>query len=261
MVRKVVYFWWIVILLFYWLQHQTAFAEEVGPEVPVSTVTVNPPSTTETKLDGIDQRVSDLNTKLEDLTTYLKQQDELDEIDNTQERQLDYLSSIDDKLTQIYGESDVSEAEQQPVRAESVQFVAYANASPSGTYYNYSQGLMPRLGLNDHYVYLQDTQSSYVFAYGSFDYDEETKTFTGQEITWVRWFNQGAGLGYRVETGQSEVSVTCRDYMVLSDLGDWPLIISDEMPRREVMIYAVVAIAIYSLHSVWSYTLRNRNGT
>lgn len=177
----------------------------------------------------------------------------------------DYLSSIEDKLSTIAGNSSEPEiAEQKSVqsRASSIAFVAYSNAPSSGTYVNYAAGYLSQMGYSDNYVFLQDTSSSYVFVFGDLS-PIDTNTISGNNVKWVRWYYSNNNVGYVVETGQSNVTITTNNHVVLSSLPKWPSIqgSSDEQLRKEVGFYALVLVSCSVLRDVWSFLVRMRSAS
>lgn len=256
--------WYIYILgirllcsLFY---PTTAYAEEATVTAPAIADPV------EERLESIDQHISDgfrdLQQTLQDQHLQEEQQQELDRIDNDSSRELDLISNIDTNVSRIVEDGDSSVPESEPVltRDNLHTFVCYGHSPTSNNYYQYALGLMPKVGWNDHYCFIQDTQGSYVFTYGDLVSDG-SGTITGSDCTWHRWYNGGMNVGWVHETGSGGVSITTQGYTIYSDLDWYPTIPSDEILRREVMWYAVVGVAVVSLHLVWSYCLRNRNGT
>ena len=177
----------------------------------------------------------------------------------------DYLSSIEDKLSTIAGNSSEPEiAEQKSVqtRASSIAFVAYSNAPSSGTYVNYASGYLSQMGYSDNYVFLQDTSSSYVFVFGDLS-PIDTNTISGSNVKWVRWYYSNNNVGYVMETGQSNVTITTNNHVVLSSLPKWPSMSgsSDEQLRKEVGFYALVLVSCSVLRDIWSFLVRMRTAS
>lgn len=173
-----------------------------------------------------------------------------------------YLGSIDEKLTQIVGQgAEERQVESEPLRASVMALVAYSNVSPTSTYANYAIGTLPKMGWSDHYVFVQDAQNAYTLVWGDITMADST-TFTLSDCKYTRFYYQSQQVGYQMEGGTCSGSITTRGYVVLSDLGDWPMLPdSNETLRKEVGFYAVVAAALLSLRAVWSFVVRNRNGT
>lgn len=238
---------WAVVLLLLLYSPTLALAEDVQTveTVPV----VNESYVIEQKLDTINQTLTDGFREMNEVSEP-KGQDDSD-------LELETLNSIDSKLTQIVGEQTTAGLmEQAPLAASaSHAFVAYANMSPTSAYANYAVGLLPKLKWDEHYVLVQDTSSSYTFVWG--ELVNENNTIAG-EGSYVRWYYTGNAQGYREERGSGSVSVTPNGYTVLSDLGEYPMVGgSEELQRREVGFYALVAVVIFVLHSVWRFVLRN----
>lgn len=170
------------------------------------------------------------------------------------------LEHIDDSLSELTGtvREDEQEIQYNLDRAAQQTFVCYGNVSPTGTYASYAAGFIPRLGWSDHYVFLQDTNGSYVMVMGRLT-SPDANTIVGDGCSWIRWYYSGSN-GYVVERGSGDVSVTLNNHMVCSDLPNWPLLgdASVELQRRELMFYAIVATVWACLAVVWRFGLRMR---
>lgn len=243
-----------------------AYADE--PDVPVVVDNSQQLGDISTKLDELEESVT---TSTSDILVYLRERDALSDAQKTadekategQETELQVLQRIDSKLLEVVGstvaEGDIDMSSYD--RAASLVLAAYGNTSPTSQYANYARGIVPKLGWDDHYVFLQDGTSSYVMVWGDLEL-ADSNTIVGSGCKYTRWYFVNQATGYQCESGTSDVSVTLRGYQVISDLGDLPMFseTSDELKRREVMFYAVVAVCVFSLHSVWRYLLRNRAG-
>lgn len=175
--------------------------------------------------------------------------------------ELDVLESIEGKMDDLKPSEAPEIESQEPVggtRAP-VTFTAYANVSPTGTYATYAAGYLPRVGFDQHYVYVQDTSSSYTFVWG--DLSKSGNSISGSDCNWVRWYYVSQGTGYLMQSGTGQVTVDTNSHVVLSDLDGWPMLDGNaDSLRKEVGFYAVVALAVYCLHHVWSFVLRNHDG-
>lgn len=227
-----------------------AYAEEVEEKQPQQVVVDN--SGLKEDLQKIDQ---DLIVRLDAVNRKL---DVMNNVENSDENpELDQLISIDEHLTQIVGENtSAGLMAQEPLRASgSATFTAYANVSPTGQWATYAESLLPKVAWDEHYVFLQDTSSSYVMVYGDLEVTNNGEiSGTGK---WVRWYYSGTATGYRVDTGNGNVGIYANSLTILSDLGDYPILGdgSDGL-RREVMYYALVAVAVFSLYHVWHFCIR-----
>lgn len=169
-----------------------------------------------------------------------------------------YLKSIDETLQGMAGNmAGDSLVESAPLRASNVNVVAYSNVTPTGTYASYAAGMLPRLSWEDEYVYVQDASNSYIFIWGDLE-KADSQTIRGSSCEYVRWYYSGQQLGYLQESGTADVSVTTQGHVVLSSLDGWPMIESQEVLRREVAFYALVAACVFSLASVWGFCVRLR---
>lgn len=217
------------------------------------------------QLEGIRIEVQNLSSDVQTLSTELQKQEVLESVETESEtsRQVELLSTISEQLTTISGNTaEATETATDSLggtRAASVTLSAYSNVSPTGAYATYAAGYLPRLGWSDHYCFLQDSNSSYVMVWGDLTKEDAT-TITGSSCNWVRWYYFQQSTGYIMESGTGAVSISTNDHVVLSDLDGWPMLSgsSDELLRREVMWYAVVGIAVFSLLHVWSFSLRTR---
>ena len=114
------------------------------------------------------------NSKLDAIEKDVKP-DEKEEVKKVEEEsgptEIDYLKSIDETLADIAEQEKTVEEEASPEvkagsRAAATPLTAFTNVSPTSTYAEYSRGLLPRVSFSKHYVYLQDSQTSYMFIYG-----------------------------------------------------------------------------------------------
>lgn len=179
----------------------------------------------------------------------------------TEDREIELLSSIDSHVLELVGQGQSVVETAEPLasggRSTTLSLMAYANMSPTSAYANYAVGLLPKVGWSDHYVMVQDSVNSYTFIYGDIEYD--TDTLVGYGCDWVRWYYQSQTRGYVMENGIGDVTVTPNGYVVISDLGPYPMLSNNnEMLRKEVGFYAIVAAAVFSLASVWGFTTRLR---
>lgn len=206
-------------------------------------------------IDRIDNKLTNIQRELES--------EEAEEEEGKESPELVELQHINESIG-ILIEQNAGEPlpeAQEPLRANGrFVSVAYANVSPTGSYATYAAGVLPKLGWNDDYVFWQESSQSYVFAWGDLSYSSQT--FTGDNVRWLRWYWAGQSQGYVLEEDSGSLSLSSAGYTVLSNLSDYPTLVnSSEQIRREVMLYAVVTAAVFSLHHVWTYCIRNRNGT
>lgn len=139
-------------------------------------------------------------------------------------------------------------------------FVAYGNVSPTNQYAQYAIGLLPTLGWEEHYVFLQDSNQAYTFVWGDLS-ASGNHTISGSSCSWLRWYWAGQSTGYVLERGAGSVTVSPSQYTLLADIDGWPTLgDGSEVLRREVMLYAVVAVCVFSLASVLRFCVR-RGGT
>lgn len=134
-----------------------------------------------------------------------------------------------------------------------ISLSAYGNVSPTNQYAVYSTGLLKEVPYDGHYVFLQDTNQSYIMVVGKGD-----SPYSLQDCKWWRWYNAGVNVGWVLERGSGSVSVSAGRYQIISDFDGYPALQenSTEVLRREVSLYALVAAVMHVLYCVWSYELR-----
>lgn len=236
-----------------------AFAEDEPTDsgIPLEVVEPVPSTDVSSAIDNLrhDLLVSN-DVQSQKLDTLIEQTKPEQPVTINEMDELDYLASIDAKLDGLAPE--VVEIEQQESRAAvSINtFNAYANVSPTSAYATYAKGLLPRVGFGEHYCFLQDTNSSYVFIWGALS---NGSTISGTNVKWVRWYYVNNTSGYVEEYGGGDVTVNPSNHVILTDLGDRPMLDSSiELLRREVGFYAVVSVVLFSLVAVWGFVVRLR---
>lgn len=187
--------------------------------------------------------------------------DTVDDVKNSVDNVDSKLKGIDGKIDSLILEQ--SEPEPEPVKKlqatkGKITYSVYGNANPTSQFASYAKQIIPKVGWNDDYIFLQDTSSSYVLVYGDLDlYSAGTVTGTG--CNYVRWYYSGTGTGYLMQSGSSDVDISLNGYVVLSSLGSYPLIDDGfTLFRQEVAFYAVVAVLLFCLSNIWGFTLRSR---
>lgn len=216
------------------------------------------------RIDGLTGHVQAIEEKIDQLITIQTPKEEKTEANAPESEELAELKSINENIGILIEQNNADpDAPQKSdsLRASTITSVAYGNVSPTSQYATYASNVLPKLGWSEHYVFWQDGQQSYVMAWGDLGY--ENRTFTGSGCNYLHWYWQSQQAGYVVESGTANISLSSAGYTVLSDLDVWPALPNqtNEVMRREIMLYSVVAVAAASLAFVWSYTLRNRNGT
>lgn len=271
MVRKVMRYALLVAALALVAGPSRALADEVEP-----VQTVQSSIDYSTRLDTlsgdierlrgtVDSQRTELVTHLQTIELLIAPESQTVETEVKKEEKSDetkQLEKIDERLEGIQKElapEVVEIEEQQPVGGTraAITFTGYANANPTNQYAQYSIGMLPRLGYGEHYVYMQDTSSSYVFVYGDIS-RSASNTYVGR-AKYVRWYYQNNTTGYVQETGQGDVTINTAGHVVMSDLDDRPMLaVGNELLRKEVGFYALVAVSVYCLASVLGFVVRLR---
>ena len=174
-------------------------------------------------------------------------------------KQLEKIGEQLENIQTVLTPEVVEVEEQKPLSATkaTVTFTAYSNVNPTNQYAQYSVGLLPRLGFGEHYIFLQDTSSSYVFLYGDLR-KTDTNSFSGN-AKFVRWYYVNNVNGYVQEYGNGTVIVNTSGHVIMSDLDDRPMLaVGSELLRREVGFYALTACCIFCLATVLGFCVRLR---
>lgn len=202
----------------------------------------------------------ELQQKLTSIETLLTPVEEVEKVEEKKEEKSDevkLLESLNETVSGLAKSEVVEIEEQQPVQQTraATSFTAYTNVSPTGTYAQYAIGYLPRVGYGEHYCFLQDTSSSYTFAWG--DLAKSGSNISGN-AKWVRWYYT-SNYNYVMQSGEGSVTISPDNHTVMSDLDGWPMLgDGTDAMRKEVGFYAVVALCIFSLASVLNFTLRVR---
>lgn len=184
--------------------------------------------------------------------------DKLNDV-NTQLTEIDSgISTVDGKLDTLLiqgAEPEIKAVER--VSGVNLNFTAYCNVSPTNQYSEYARNVIPKMGWNDDYVFLQDSSSSYVLVYGDIDY-YSSGVFEGTDCTYTRWYYSGTGTGYIQQSGMANIRISVNDYVVLSTLGDYPLLDNGfTLFRQECCYYVTAAVILFCLRSCFAYVTRN----
>lgn len=271
MVRKVMFYALLVASIALVAGPSRALADETEPVQPVSSG-LDYSTRLDTLSGDIERLRSTVDSQRTELVTHLQTIELLmtpvSEPEPTVEKKEEksdetkQLEKIGEQLENIQKEltPEVVEVEEQkPVSATkaTVTFTAYGNANPTNQYAQYSIGMLPRLEFGEHYIYLQDTSSSYVFVYGELR-KTDTNSYSGN-AKYVRWYYVNNVNGYVQESGSGTVIVNTASHVVMSDLDDRPMLaVGSELIRREVGFYALTACCIFCLASVLGFCVRLR---
>lgn len=209
---------------------------------------------------SIDDGRYEIQQHLVAIETLLTPVEEKEEDTKKEEKsaELKALEGISKQLEELTKDETVKIDEQEPVGLSKagVSFDAYGNVSPTGTYASYAIGYLSRVGFGEHYVYLQDTSSSYVMCWGDLTSSGTNVNGSGN---WVRWYYTN-NYSYVMQYGSGQISIEAGNKVILSDLEPWPMLgDGTDVLRREVGFYAVVALCVFSLASVLGFTLRLRS--
>lgn len=227
-----------------------ALAEPVASDTETVVVSAVP--------DGLSDAVTRIEAKTDALLTLEQQQNDTTD-DGSTEQVTSRLDTISEQLGQIVGEVTSPElTASEPLRASAatVTLTAYGNVSPTGTYAQYAVRLLPRVGYAEDYVYFQSSNSDYWLFWGDLSGGD---AITGSDLHYARWYYDSASRVTQYQTGTASLSLSPAGYTVLSSLDGWPVLDDGTMQMRsEVGFYALAAVALHCLGSVWSWLLRTR---
>lgn len=129
----------------------------------------------------------------------------------------------------------------------------YASVT-GGTYTDIVRDMVIKLGWSDDYVFYRANQYVYRFAYGDLNLDGSV--FTGDGLNFVDFSYTSSSTGYIMSRSTGSLNLNCSDFIVYSNLGDYPSISSDAVLIHLLSFFAVVAAAVFVLHCFYSFLLR-----
>ena len=108
-------------------------------------------------------------------------------------------------------------------------------------------GVVEKLPFGTHYVYWRESQYVYALAHGE-TLAFEGASFSGEDVTVVRYDSSG---GYQspatfYSDAESSFELDPQDYLVYSDLGDYP-----DLIERGGVTYEALACVILCSFAVW----------
>lgn len=211
--------------------------------------------------ETVNQILSDQNVTIDTLaetvqtlTEEVHEQEEVNEEPESSEE--DTEIPVDGFLRVVpVDEISVQDLTAQPTRSAANTVYQTITNNSSGA--SYLSSMLGKLGWSDDYVAWQDTNASYVLAYG--DIELENGMFVSDGCDYIRYYRTQQ-TNWMYETGHSTLNLNPAGYGVLSSLGDYPLL--GDGNHEQMLFYefvAILAIAIYSFRSVFSFLLRMRS--
>lgn len=199
-------------------------------------------------VDSLNKTIGEVSGKLDKLNDV---NSKLTEIDSG-------IGTVDGKLDTLLmqgAEPEIKAVER--VSGTNLNLTAYGNVSPTNQFAEYAKNIIPKMGWNDDYVYIQDSSSSYVLVYGNLDY-HSSGVFEGSDCTYTRWYYSGTGSGYLCQSGLANIRISVGDYVVLSTMGNYPLLDNGfTLFRQECCYYVTAAVILFCLRSCFAYVTRN----
>lgn len=250
--------WALIILLLF---SSPAYADELEAIEDEEIAEVVTRTDLETYEETLNQIVSDQNVTIDTLsetvqilTEEVHDQESEDEepVSNQEESE----NPTDDVLRVVLTDEIVEkDLKAEPTRSASSSVYQTMTNGSSGA--NYLASMLNKLGWSDDYVAWQDTNASYVLAYG--DIDLENGMFVSDDCDYIRYYRTQT-TNWMFETGHSSLSLNPAGYGVLSSLGDYPLL--GDGNHEQMLFYefvSILAISVYSFRSVFSFLLRMRS--
>lgn len=142
-----------------------------------------------------------------------------------------------------------SDSDEVDVNAGIVLLSAYSpyDYGLSSSVLAYFDDYVGRLGA-EHYVFFRSDQNSYRLVYGS-DLTLTGSDFVGTDCNYVSYNSHD----YTWESGlEGEFSLSAGDYLVYSDLGDYPVLAAESVPARLIAFVAVLYLLFVVFRSWFS---------
>lgn len=251
--------WALIILLLFSSPAYADELEEIEEEEIVEVVTQTDLETYEQTLNQI---VSDQNVTIDTLADTVSTL--ADEVRETQENESEETEENQeesevpsDAVLRVVLVDEVAEKnlEAEPTRSASGSvYQTLTNGSSGATYL---ASMLNKLGWADDYVAWQDTNASYVLAYGDIEY--ENGVFLSDSCDYIRYYRTQQ-TNWMYETGTSSLNLNPQGYGVLSSLGQYPLLGDG---NHEILLFfeflAILCISIYSFRTVFAFLLRMRS--
>lgn len=120
----------------------------------------------------------------------------------------------------------------------------YDSGAPSSTYINYYRDIVAGIGFNDNYVAFRDSERSYIMVVGDLSCEGGVITLNekGKAYKFTSTStNYNSQYNYNVEE-ISNFSVNTNNYIVYSDLADFPQLV-ERGANYEIISTSVIVIA------------------
>lgn len=113
-------------------------------------------------------------------------------------------------------------------QASAVTHTIYDEGTLSTTYTTYFKDIVSGIGFNENYVAFRSGQYSYSMVVGELEYNNGVISLkgTGKEYKYSATTTSGYNQQYKYTvTNLSNFSVNCGDYIIYSDVGDFPQLV------------------------------------
>lgn len=121
----------------------------------------------------------------------------------------------------------------------------YDEGTLSSTYVTYFKDIVSGIGFNDNYIAFRSGQYSYTMVVGDLEYENGVVTLNEPGKEYVFTTSSGYNSQYRYEVNDiSNFSVTCGDYIVYSDIGDYPQLIERGAKYEMLSAFLIVVICL-----------------
>ena len=216
----------LIVLLFLLLSPVNAYAEDVPSDTPV-----------------------------EQLST---SSDVLSESDSASDVPIEQTITVDVDSSPLYSEDGllVSSAEE-PVAASanaSLPSSVYGSVTPNQSYASFAANCSLKIPWCDDYVFFRGAANEFWLVYG--DLDISDGLFLGTDCHFIRWYYSDSSRQYEQESGTGSLSLDVGGYIVMSNLGDYPVLDSTAPLVLLVCWIACVAVAMRALGRMWSMLIR-----
>lgn len=251
--------WALVILLLF---STPAYAEEIEEEITEEDIVeVVTAEDLETYEDTVNQILSEQNVTIDTLaetvqvlTEEVSEQEKEDEEPESSKEDTEIPS---DGFLRVVPVDEISVQDLTAEPSRSAASTVYQTMTANSTGAAYLASMLDKLGWSDDYVAWQDSNASYVLAYGAIDL--ENGVFVSDGCDYIRYYRTQS-TNWMFETGNSSLQLDPAGYGVLSSLGNYPLL--GDGHHEQLLFYefvTILAIALYSFRSVFSFLLRMRS--
>ena len=127
----------------------------------------------------------------------------------------------------------------------------------SGTYTELASACIPHLAWDDNYVFFRSGQYEYKLVFGN-DLTFSNGVFSGSDCTVITWSQTTAQYQnyYEQRVTNDSINLSVGNYIVWSNLGDFPCLNSEYFSSQYIVFVAWVAVIMSLIRPIFAWTLR-----